>query len=75
MHGGTIHSGSCIKRVDQEHNGSVVTIVVTLMPADNRCAGEFNAMVPLDADLTTVKLGVPKSGDPNELGVIWTRSR
>jgi len=73
--GGTIHSGSCISRVEQQRNGSAVTLLVRLVPADGHCSGEFFSVVSLDGTLNTVKLGIPNSRDPSELGVIWQRSR
>ena len=73
--GGTIHSGSCVRSIEQPRSGSVVTLVVTLVPADGHCSGEFFAMIPVDKDLRAIKLGVPDSSDPTELGVVWTNER
>ena len=32
-------------------------------------------MIPVDKDLRAIKLGVPDSSDPTELGVVWTNER
>ncbi len=68
--GGTIHSGSCIESVTQQRNGSEVTLVVKLVPANGHCSGEFFALVSSHGT-KTIKLGIPSSSDPQELDAIW----
>jgi hypothetical protein len=72
--GGSIHSGSCIQRTEQRRRGGEVTLIVTLMPANGHCSGEFFSVVNIDPKTDVVKLGVPESADPNELGIIWRKS-
>ena len=69
--GATIHSGSCIDSVSRQRNGAEVTLVVKLVPADGHCSGEFFALVS-SLGTKTIKLGIPNSSDPQELGMIWS---
>jgi hypothetical protein len=74
LSGMTIHSGSCVEEVRQERDGPVVTLVVKLVTARGPCSGEFFAVIPVGSSVNAIKLGIPKSSDPQELGVVWTRS-
>src|SRR5258708_27544988 len=73
--GGTIHSGACVDRISQQRDGDAVTLVVSLIPADGRCSGEYFAMIEKRPNLSIIKLGVPGSNNPQELGVIWREPR
>jgi hypothetical protein len=72
--GATIHSGACVDTVKQQRKDGNVTLVVSLVPADGHCSGEYFVSVARAPDLQIVKLGIPGSQNPDELGVIWSRS-
>jgi len=66
-----MHSGSCVANVKQDESDGAVTVVVTIEPADGKCRGDFQAIVPRTPALRVIKLG-----DPNKeggVGVIWQR--
>ena len=72
--GRSIHSGACVDEVLQERLRSGVRLVVKMGPISGRCPGEFYAIVPIDPSVRTISLGVPDSANPQEYGVIWSRS-